>query len=452
MVYPAAKVFADDISLHTLDSPSLRYKSFRISDQAGIPNRKLDPGETAELVLVLRNAGAGAPATNGVLVSSTPSLEILDSTGVFPGCGAGETTLSQSDWFLLRASTSAPVEIPLQCVLVLSGGSYEDTLKIPLIVGDSMNLPTGPDAGGYCIFDWTDSCYQQRPDHDYFELRGLGTRLVIGDDETRVLQLPAEFGPWRFYGYSYDSISVCSNGWVAAGRSERCDFVNTELPYVGAPPNIVAAVWDDLAPSLGGNIWYFHDTLRHRFIVEFDSVSYLGQPDRWEQVQVQLYDTTVRTPTGDNSICIQFRTVNDFRSATVGLQNRDGTVGLTYAWNDHLPRTSSPLLAERALRLETVEVVHTLESISVADRMLQLSAVPGLFRTGVTFRTNGVGSECINICDIAGRVVRSLARRGQQEVCWDGCDSSGRRVHIGAYFAYIAGCPAAAAKIVYLGH
>ncbi|MEO0073903.1 MAG: hypothetical protein ABIK43_04500 [candidate division WOR-3 bacterium] len=452
MVYPAAKVFADDISLHTTERPALKYRSFRILDQGGIPNSKLDPGETAELVLLLRNAGAAAPSTVANLVSCSPFVEVLDTFGAFPACAAGETAVSQTDWFVVRALTSAPVEVPLWCILVLSGDSYADTLRIPLIVGDSMNLATGPDAGGYCIFDWTDSCYQQLPEYDYFELSGLGTRLAIGDDETRVLPLPLGFGPWRFYGQSYDSISICSNGWVAAGSTERCDFVNVELPYVGAPPNIVAFVWDDLAPSLGGDIWYMYDSLRHRFIVEFDSIHYFGLPDRWEKVQVHLYDTTIRTPTGDNSMTIQFRTVNDFRSATVGLQNQDGTVGLTYVWNEHRPRTSSPLLAQRALRFETMQLLCSHEPIYATVGLPRLSVVPRLFRSGVFLKTEETTGLSMRICDIAGRVIRTIACRIHEEVYWDGCDSFGSRVGPGVYFVYVAGCPAAVAKLVCVSH
>ena len=52
-----AKVFADDISLYTREAPSLVYKSFRVDDSGGVVNGKLDPGESADISLVLRNAG-----------------------------------------------------------------------------------------------------------------------------------------------------------------------------------------------------------------------------------------------------------------------------------------------------------------------------------------------------------------------------------------------------------
>lgn len=422
-------------------------KSFRIDDAAGIPNRKLDPGETADLTLILRNAGAAAPATAALLFSRSPWLTVIDGSGAFGLCTGGDTVAS-TDGFRVAAASNAPVEVPLYCELRLTGAGFSETLCVPLLVGDSMNLPAGPDPGGYRIYDWTDSCYERRPDYDWLELRGLGTALTIGDDETRTLPLPPLFRPWRYYGQAYDSISICSNGWVAAGTTDRCDFVNVELPYPGAPPNIVALVWDDLAPSLGGSIWYHHDTAGHRFVVEFDSIYYFGRPGKWEKVQVQVFDTTVATPTGDNSIAVQFRTTNDFAGATVGLQNRDGSAGLTHVWNGNYPRVACPLRPFRALRFETVAPSGAEERRTAAGPA-RIVATPNPFRLGTRLTVPGAGRLAIR--DASGRHVRTLvAPAGQTGVRWDGRDWAGRRVGPGAYFAVLAGTGTSVCKLVVL--
>ncbi len=305
---------------------------------------------------MLRNTGAPVGPLTGRLESDSPYLTVLDPDGSFPAVGEGETTSSGIDRFRVRAAAGAPVEMPAYCHLVLSGSGYHDTVLIPLLVGDSTNLPAGPDIGGYRIYDYTDSGYARLPVYDWLELRSIGVRIDLGSDETQQLALPEGFGPWRYYGVDYDTISVCSNGWVAAGWTDRCDFVNVALPYQNAPPNIVAVQWDDLDPTAFGSIWYYHDTANHRFIVEYDSVPYFGHVRDWEKVQFQLYDQTVTTPTGDNSMMIQFRTANNFSQATVGLQNRDGSSGLTHTCNNWYPRVSAPLVARRALRIETVEL------------------------------------------------------------------------------------------------
>ncbi|MEO0082313.1 MAG: hypothetical protein ABIL25_08495, partial [candidate division WOR-3 bacterium] len=216
-----------------------------------------------------------------------------------------------------------------------------------------MNLPAGPDQYGYCIYDDTDSCYARRPDYDWLELSGLGTRLPLGADETRTIALPSGFGKWRYYGTEYDSISICSNGWIAPGTTDRVDFVNVQLPYPNSPPNIIAVCWDDLDPSQYGNIWQHWDSAGGRFIIEYDSVPYFGHLQHWEKVQIQIHDYTTPTPTGDNSITIHYATANDYTQATVGFQNSAGTLGLTHCSNAWYPRVSAPLRAGRALRIET---------------------------------------------------------------------------------------------------
>lgn len=117
-----------------------------------------------------------------------------------------------------------------------------------------MNLPVGSDNYGYMIYDWTDYCYNQLPQFQWKEVKGIGQRVIIGDDEIVWFELPSSFGFWRYYGTPYHFISICCNGWVAADTTRLCDFTNVQLPYTGAPFNIVAFLWDDLAPTRYGNI------------------------------------------------------------------------------------------------------------------------------------------------------------------------------------------------------
>ncbi len=394
---------------------------------------------------MLRNAGAAAGATNGRLISLSQFLEVLDADGTFAPAGAGETTASVIDRFRIRASSYAPVEVPIYCKLIISGPGCQDTILVPIIVGDSTNLPVGPDLYGYQIYDWTDSCYDQLPDYNWYELRGVGTRLTSGDDETQSIELPLAFGNWVYYGVPYRHISICSNGWVAADTTSRCDFVNVELPYHRAPPNIVAFLWDDLAPSRYGAIWYYYDTIGHRFIVEFDSISYFGMPDRWEKVQVQIFDTTVSTPTGDNPIVISFKTANDLSSVTIGLQNQDGSSGLTYLWDGRYPRTAAPLEPERSLWIEAGQLTGTPEEIRGATPQM-VGVYPNPFRTRTKI-VLAISERTINplvtVYQVNGRAVRRLYPSGQEKnvFFWDGRDENGVTLNPGVYFIKVSAAP-----------
>jgi len=456
-----AKVFADDISLYTREAPSLVYKSFRVDDSGGVVNGKLDPGESADITLVFRNAGSPVGATTGILLSESPWLEVLDGNGTFGAAGENETTASNTDCFRVRALVDAPVEEPAYCSLILAGSGYSDTAKIPILVGDSMNLPAGPDAYGYRIYDYTDSCYSQRADYDWHELRGSGTLLPLGDDETKVLHLPESFGTWRYYGQDYTRLSVCSNGFVVADSTARCDFRDVELPYAGAPPNIVAFAWDNFDPTQGGAIWYQFDSAAHCLIVEFDSVPYFAVGGMWEKVEVLLYDRTVPTATGDNSIVIQYHTLNYPQALSVGLQNFDGSAGLCHTWNDWYPRVSAPLKAGTALRLEPVLLTGVQESPASAGVAVAPTSVwpnPSHGRTSIALGPGfGIGST-VRLFSSDGRLVRVLVPQSSffnlqssMGVVWDGNDALGRRVAPGLYFVQAgAGTSGQVRKLVLL--
>ncbi len=400
-------------------------------------NAKLDRGETADLVLVLRNAGSALGSTRARLVSRTPFLETIDEWGEFNPAGAGETTSSERNRFQVRAGEDAPIEVPLYCDLIITGSGYDDTLIVPIIVGDSMNLPVGPDGYGYSIYDWTDSCYSERAEYDWLELRGLGERLTIGDDDTRSLELPEGFGVWRYYGIPYRHISICANGWIAADTTSRCDFTNVELPYPNAPPNIVAFLWDDLAPSRYGNIWYYYDTFNHRFIVEFDSISYFGIPERWEKVQVQIYDTSQAVWGGDNPIEIHFKTVNDFRSVTLGMQNRDGSAGLTYLYNESYPRTAAPLAPMRSLRIQAGAPTGNKEPVTRGLPRPIFTITPNPFRNQVRiiFEPEANDGVKVAVYQADGSLIKRLGSNPQDRIwIWDGRDKAGVMVQSGIYF------------------
>ena len=454
-----AKVFADDISLYTREAPSLVYKSFRVDDSGGVVNGKLDPGESADITLVLRNVGSPVGATTGILLSDSPWLEVLDGNGTFGAAGENETTASTTDWFRVRALADAPVEEPAYCSLILAGSGYSDTAKIPILVGDSMNLPAGPDAYGYQIYDYTDSCYSQRADYDWHELRGSGTLLPLGDDETKVLHLPESFGTWRYYGQDYTRLSVCSNGFIAADSTARCDFRDVELPYAGAPPNIVAFAWDNFDPTQGGTVWYRFDSAAHCLVVEFDSVPYFAVSGKWEKVEVLLYDRTVPTPTGDNSIVIQYHSLNYPQALSVGLQNSDGSVGLCHTWNDWYPRVSAPLRAGTALRLEPV-LLTGIEEPVVSGRAAAAWMIvwpnPSHGRTSIVLGSGFRAGPTVRLFDSSGRLVRVLFlqssiinHQSSMSVVWDGRDDSGILVAPGLYFVQ-AGAGDAVQKLVLL--
>jgi hypothetical protein len=180
----------------------------------------------------------------------------------------------------------------------------------------------GPDAFGY---RWIDSDAPSGPVFAWEEIAAQGTRLFAGaDDSTTRVALPFVFS---FYGRTYDSVSVCTNGFLSfAGRDSS--LVNTDLPSdaEGVPRALVAPFWTDLdlRPVRGaGRVLAFYDG--SKFIVEWkDAVHFSGAGPY--SFQVLLW------PSG--TIEYQYLALGALTNvATVGIQNETGNVGLRVAYN-----------------------------------------------------------------------------------------------------------------------
>jgi len=80
-----------------------------------------------------------------------------------------------------------------------------------------------------------------------------------------------------------------------------------------------------------------------------------------------------------------------------------------------------------------------------------LRASPTPFRSSTILEAWGAEpAASIDIVDVGGRLVRSLALRGGSSVAWDGRDGDGRSLPGGVYFARLRGRESAAARVVKL--
>ena len=180
----------------------------------------------------------------------------------------------------------------------------------------------GPDAFGY---RWIDSDAANGPVFGWQEIAPVGVRLFgSADDSTTRVALPF---PFVFYGQSYDSVSVCTNGFLSFVDRDSA-LVNTDLPNAaeGVPRALVAPFWTDLDLRTvrgAGRVYAFFDG--SKFIVEWkDAVHYSGAGPY--TFQVLLWPSGV--------IEYQYQAVaNPSAVATIGIQDETGTVGLRVAYD-----------------------------------------------------------------------------------------------------------------------
>lgn len=190
----------------------------------------------------------------------------------------------------------------------------------------------GPDALGYT---WVNS---EDPSgaiaFDWFEIgEGLGTEIAAltnQDDAYTSIALPRTLS---IYGTNYSSLTVSTNGWLSFAAQTSSYLSNYAIPTASAPNSMIAPFWDDLdladASGTLGHVYSYDDAANGRFVVQFDDVPHFsGSPDAPRYTfEVLLYD--------DGDIVMQYQTMAGIlNSATVGIENGDGTVGLQVNYND----------------------------------------------------------------------------------------------------------------------
>lgn len=144
-----------------------------------------------------------------------------------------------------------------------------------------------------------------------------GTMVANGDDAYTQVSLPFNF---NFYGASYSSVYICSNGILTFG-SATTEYSNVAIPNTAAPNNFVAPFWDDLNPSSSGSGKIYYKSFSTYVVVTWENVYLYGKTTP-QKFQVILYNT--------GEIRFQYHTLNSGYSCTVGVENSGGTSGTAY--------------------------------------------------------------------------------------------------------------------------
>ncbi|HUW13574.1 MAG TPA: hypothetical protein VM537_27875, partial [Anaerolineae bacterium] len=160
------------------------------------------------------------------------------------------------------------------------------------------------------------------PAFEWVDISQLGTELVLGDDEW-VGPLAIGFG-LPYYDEVLTDFYISSNGWLSLARPAGPDFSNERLPSAEAPSSIIAMFWDDLNPTAGGKVLTYSNG--RELVVTFDEIYRYGSggPHTFQAIL-----------TSHGTITLQYKHMLGGRlnESTIGIQNVDGSQGLTVAYN-----------------------------------------------------------------------------------------------------------------------
>ena len=143
-----------------------------------------------------------------------------------------------------------------------------------------------------------------------------------------------------FFGERQLEYSVNSNGlvqlWPSLTGMPSASLDNTAIPNAGGPNRFIAAFWDDLFPEMGSQA--LTRTLgtapNRRFVVQWTNFSNYNDRMARMTFQAKLFETT-------NVIELHYCAITPGAmpplatgsSATIGIENADGTRGLQHSNN-----------------------------------------------------------------------------------------------------------------------
>ncbi|MEO0121323.1 MAG: C25 family cysteine peptidase [candidate division WOR-3 bacterium] len=411
----------------TVGTPILSYEDFFVKDSfSQRPNGRIDPGETADVLIKIRNTGLGhGYNVYAILKSSDTLFTIVDSFADFGTVLRGDTAINFNDHFKVFASQLIRPETEILCTLKLYADNYEriTTFRIPigrLTITDPIPDNRQPEPL-YYAYDDVDTFYQQTEPFEWVEIRNVGTRLPItSDDQTIQINLPF---PFRYYGVLYTGqLSVCGNGWITPVYTTSTVYTNQPLPDPTSsnPSAMICPNWDDLYPPTGNGIWFYYDTLNHRMILEWDSVHYYNPREQWDKFQIIIYDTTVQTPTGDNIIKFQYLTANYYQSNTVGIEDQTNTIGICAVYNNNYHRASAQIQAGRAIKLITGQPLPRVNIFEFTKKEGEINKYGELQRLPTILKGSSIilpiKANKVAIYDITGKKIKDIERKKEKEI------------------------------------
>jgi len=325
--------------------------SFDDGGPGGDGDGRIEPGESAGMILELRNAsGAALSSITGTLSSADPYVSVVNDLVLYADAPAGSLIQNASEPFVVSVSPGIPPDHEVTLSLRVDGEAptyaYAESLDIALDVSTALtSLPSGPDAYGYYAYDSTDTLYREAPIFEWIDIAppGPGGRIPrVSDADDDVKLLPTGFTV-GYYGLPVTWMVLCTNGFVSLEMTNFVYGTNSPIPSILGPPNMIAPFWGELDPSAGGDVYVWQDVTGGRIVIQYENVRHKNSSDA-ETFQVVIYDPFIfPTPSGDSKILFQYESVSQSDSCTVGIESPSQLEGVGYLYDGGYDPRGAPL-------------------------------------------------------------------------------------------------------------
>lgn len=423
-------------------------------------NGVLEAGETAPIYVEVRNVGSQIASNLTATVGSwDESIELLSNSiewsGGIPVEGSGTSTTALQARLQNGVAPGRQIQLRFE---FQHNGAVVARKTATLVAGVvTITTPTGPDGYGYYAYEDIDAGYSATPTYDWVELDpaygGAGEAHEVRDDTHFSMRLPQ---PFTYYGQSFDSVWICSNGWFSFERTTLPEFRNWELPSPIGAPSLVAPFWTDLIIDITEPnddslhyVWtQFFDGAPNRFVIQWRSLLRAGLSSSGPNDKFCTFEAILEYhPSGDGSIVFQYNQIVNYDQtgegnyATVGMEDSYHERGLNLTYANIYPVTVDSLRPGRAIRITTAppdlfSSADDLPRVTLPEKFALHEAFPNPFNpsTQLRFDLSENGDALLQVFDVLGREIATLADgwhpAGRYEVSFDARD-----LPSGLYFA-----------------
>ncbi|MBA7710038.1 hypothetical protein ES703_118966 [subsurface metagenome] len=367
-------------------------------------------------VTIENEGGAVAENVTSTLTTSSSFITINNSSGNFGTIDPGNTANNSADPYNVTADTLTPPGSEVDFTIIVQAGVYNDTLDFTLVVGQSV-----PSDTGYYYVYYSGGPHSQSPVFDWIAIDSSqstyqGISLDLGDDEVTQVNLPFTF---TYYGLDYNQVTIGSDGWIAMGYQTTYDQTNSGIPNSDGPSAMIAGLWDDLDPGNSGqpsDIYYYYDTVNHRFIVEYFRVEHWPSGYH-ETFEIILYDPGYYpTPTGDGEIIVQYLLPMHQSDNTLGIENYSETIGIQYYYDGTYHELAIPVTDSFALKYTT----YPPEYVGIEEEPVSVLNLPKVYglsnsypnpcgkRVVINYQIPRKGEMSLRVYDVSGRLTDVL--------------------------------------------
>lgn len=240
----------------------------------------------------------------------------------------------------------------------------------------------GPDLFGY---KWIDSDEDGGPIYVWNDISATGTEILPSNDDGSIdVDLPFSF---MFYDKAHSKINIGSNGLLTFS-GPATSYANYQIPETSEPNNMIAPYWDDLRPSSKlGQIFYKSEA--DKFIVQYEKVgNYPSDETGTITFQAVLHAN------GTIEFIYKEISLANSGSATIGIENEEGTNGLQVAFNtDFITSEKSILFFKGRLPFDvsatpTHGVIHPYQQENISLTIDATDLIDGKYLNELLISTN----------------------------------------------------------------